>query len=403
MFRALSCVVAGLGLCAALICYDPNVPMDAEDYWYILNIEKMDKWSRLMRFIFGGPVVKGSIPDMKAPVDPDINNFKTQFDGVDVRIYDPVARGSDGLLGPVLIYIHGGGWVLGDIDSYDLTTYDISKLLPSFLVVSVDYRRAPQNPFPAALEDVDKVYRFLIAHQISYKIDVNRIVVAGDSAGGNLAAAYCLKLRDANRKSQPEDVIPMPKLQALIYPALQAVDFKTPSCQGQSPFLTPTIMAALSMLYLTGSEEGHEYLVNNAHQGNSKVREAASRYVKHSLVPQHLIQPSYSTAPSDTQEVDLPPNLAAKIDIISSNPYFSPLIADDLTDLPRAYIIACQYDVLRDDAILYGRRLSAAGVETETRVDVGAWHGIMFRLSYLNFKKGEAMTAEMCKYIKDTV
>ena len=59
---------------------------------------------------------------MKAPVDPDINNFKTQFDGVDVRIYDPVARGNDGLLGPVLIYIHGGGWVLGDIDSYDLTS-----------------------------------------------------------------------------------------------------------------------------------------------------------------------------------------------------------------------------------------------------------------------------------------
>ena len=125
--------------------------------------------------------------------------------------------------------------------------------------------------------------------------------------------------------------------------------------------------------------------------------------MKHSLVPQHLIQPSYSAPPSNTQEVELPANWAAKIDIISSNPYFSPLVADDLTDLPQAYIIACQYDVLRDDAILYGRRLSAAGVETETRVDVGAWHGIMFRISYFNMKKGEAMTAEMCKYIEDTV
>jgi len=403
MFRALSYIVAGLGLCAALLCYDPNVPMDAEDYWAILILEKMNKWSRLMRFIFGGPVIKGPIPVMKAPIDPDINNFKTQFDGVDVRIYDPVARGNDGLLGPVLIYIHGGGWVLGDIDSYDLTTYGIAKSLPSFLVVSIDYRRAPQDPFPAALEDIDKVYRFLIAHQISYKIDVNRIVVAGDSAGGNLAAAYCLKLRDANRKSQPQDMIPMPKLQALIYPALQAVDFKTPSYQGQAPMLTPTKMAAFYTLYLTGSEEGHEHLVNDAHQGNSKVREAASRYVKHSLVPQHLIQPSYSAPPSNKQEVDLPADLAAKIDIISSNPYFSPLVADDLTDLPRAYIIACQYDVLRDDAILYGRRLSAAGVETETRVDVGAWHAIMFQISHFNMKKGEAMTAEMCKYIEDIV
>ena len=65
-----------------------------------------------------------------------------------------------------------------------LSAYGIAKSLPSFLVVSIDYRRSPQNPFPAALEDIDKVYRFLIAHQISYKIDVNRIVVAGDSAGG---------------------------------------------------------------------------------------------------------------------------------------------------------------------------------------------------------------------------
>ena len=65
-----------------------------------------------------------SILVMKAPDDPIINNFKTQFDGVDVRIYDPLTR-DDGLLGPVLIFIHGGGWVLGDIDSYDLTSESV--------------------------------------------------------------------------------------------------------------------------------------------------------------------------------------------------------------------------------------------------------------------------------------
>ena len=63
-----------------------------------------------------------SILVMKAPDDPTIINFKTQFDGVDVRIYDPIARGNTGLLGPLFIYIHGGGWVLSDIDTYDLTS-----------------------------------------------------------------------------------------------------------------------------------------------------------------------------------------------------------------------------------------------------------------------------------------
>ena len=59
MFRALSWIAAALGLCAAFICYDPNVPMDTEDYWAALILEKMSKWSSLMRFIFGGPVVQG--------------------------------------------------------------------------------------------------------------------------------------------------------------------------------------------------------------------------------------------------------------------------------------------------------------------------------------------------------
>ena len=93
------------------------------------------------------------------------------------------------------------------------TVYQLSKALPSYLVVSIDYRLAPAHPYPAALEDIDVAYKFLIEHAASYKIDLNRIVIAGDSAGGNLAAAYCLKLRDTNRNAHLDDVIVMPKLQ----------------------------------------------------------------------------------------------------------------------------------------------------------------------------------------------
>ena len=93
------------------------------------------------------------------------------------------------------------------------SVYRLSKLLPTFLVVSIDYRRAPGHPYPAALEDIDIAYRFLVEHAGSYKIDLDRIVIAGDSAGGNLAAAFCLKLRDANRRGHKDDVLPMPKLQ----------------------------------------------------------------------------------------------------------------------------------------------------------------------------------------------
>ena len=133
--------------------------------------------------------------------------------------------------------------------------------------------------------------------------------------------------------------------------------------------------------------------------------------MKHALIPQSLISTSY-VAPK-TEDDDHPPTaalspplaptLAAKLDILSSDPYFSPLVAEDLSDLPHAYIIACEYDVLRDDAILYARRLAVAGVRTETRVEKGAWHAIMFKTNLVTISKGVKITADMTKYIREKV
>jgi len=338
-----------------------------------------------------------------APSDPDIINSKTKIKNVDVRIYDPVARGKDGSVGPLLVYIHGGGWVLSDIDIYDLSTYHLSKALPNFLVVSIDYRRAPEHVFPTPLEDIDAVYRGIIEHAADYRIDRNRIAIAGDSAGGNLAAAYCLKLRDANRRD-PENAVPMPKLQALLYPALQAVDLKTTSFQSYDPLLSKTMMAAFWTVYLTGSEEGHEQLLQNAHHVDPKVRDAASRFVNHALIPKSLVSSSYSAPkPVSGSSSYLPAGLAAKLDVLGSNSYLSPLIAEDLTELPSAYIVACEYDVLRDDSLLYGRRLEAAGVKTQVHLVKGGWHGMTIRLHALEFKKGNEVMDELFAYIRNVL
>ncbi len=123
---------------------------------------------------------------------------------VPVRVYVPEATGPL----PLLLYLHGGGWVIGSLDSHD----DLCRSLCSragVLVVAVDYRRAPEHRFPAALDDGFTVLTWCARHAAELGGD-GRLAVAGDSAGGNLAAALALYARDQGG--------PPLRLQVLVYP-----------------------------------------------------------------------------------------------------------------------------------------------------------------------------------------
>ncbi|MEY4880230.1 MAG: carboxylesterase NlhH [Pseudomonadota bacterium] len=104
---------------------------------------------------------------------------------IPIRVYTPVAAGSSAL--PALAYFHGGGFVLGDIDCYDPLCRTLANE-SGCRVLSVDYRLAPEHPFPAAVEDCFAALKWIEANSSVLGIDPNRIGVAGDSAGGNLAA-----------------------------------------------------------------------------------------------------------------------------------------------------------------------------------------------------------------------
>jgi len=109
-----------------------------------------------------------------------------------VRLYDPgVARPA-----PCLIYIHGGGWVICSLESHDGLCRRLAQA-GGFLVASIDYRLAPEHKFPAGLEDCIAAVRWLAAHGSDWGIDAERLAIGGDSAGGNLALASLLSLRDA--------------------------------------------------------------------------------------------------------------------------------------------------------------------------------------------------------------
>lgn len=129
-------------------------------------------------------------------------------DRVQVRVYRPF-----GLIdtAPGLVFFHGGGWVTGDLESHDGVCRVLS-LTARCVVVAVDYRRAPEHPFPIPFHDCRDAFAFVQAHADEFGIDPARVGVAGDSAGGNLAAAVSLRCR--------EESAAMPVVQGLVYPAV---------------------------------------------------------------------------------------------------------------------------------------------------------------------------------------
>lgn len=132
----------------------------------------------------------------------------------DVPCLVNVPRATDEAL-PVLVYYHGGGLVLLDAEAFNPTCTQIAEAADC-IVVNVDYRLAPENPFPAPIDDAFAVYRWLVDHAAEIGGDAGRIAVAGDSAGAYLAATVCLDARDAG--------LAQPIRQVLVYPAIDNAD-----------------------------------------------------------------------------------------------------------------------------------------------------------------------------------
>jgi acetyl esterase len=157
---------------------------------------------------------------MDEPAPPIARVADTSIPGpagaIPARVYDATGAGP---ARPAVAYFHGGGWVQGDLETHHGLCARLA-LGSGALVVAVDYRLAPEHPFPAAVEDCLAAYRWLRSHGGEIGVDPTRVAVAGDSAGGNLAAVVCQQAKAAGE--------PPPACQVLIYPATDfAID--TPS------------------------------------------------------------------------------------------------------------------------------------------------------------------------------
>lgn len=161
-----------------------------------------------------------------------------------LRFYTP--RGLTGK-SPALLFIHGGGWIYGDLESHDATCRFLAEHA-QVRVIAVDYRLAPEAPFPAAVDDVMAAWVWITEHATGLGIDPDRIAVGGDSAGGNLAAIIA--------QQTVADGLPTPAFQLLIYPA---TDFREVSesrhTYAEGFFLTKAFMDLAEENYLVGGED----------------------------------------------------------------------------------------------------------------------------------------------------
>ncbi len=165
--------------------------------------------------------------------------------GFRVRIYTPDAPAPR----PAMVYFHGGGWVLCNVDTHDTVCRAIAHRAGA-VVVSVDYRLAPEHKFPAAVDDSYAATQWVVANAEALGVDPERITVGGDSAGGNLGAVISLKSRDENG--------PRIALQALIYPVTDLSSFGTPSYRefAEGHHLTLAEMEWFRNHYLRNLEDG---------------------------------------------------------------------------------------------------------------------------------------------------
>lgn len=208
---------------------------------------------------------------------------------------------------PCLIFFHGGGFIAGSMDVVENPCKAIAEKADA-VVISVDYRLAPEHPFPEGMEDCYAVVRWAWEHAEELGVDPEKIGVAGDSAGGNLAAVCALRDRD-----EQEGRI---HYQALLYATVMRGEGE----DYPGYYWNPDIY---------DNKAGDPYI------------QGAGTWIKNSA---NLLQTAY------VQKQD------------RKNPYISPLDAASFERLPKTLIATAEYDFLRAECDLYGKRLSDAGV-----------------------------------------
>lgn len=243
----------------------------------------------------GEPEAVGSIENRSIP---------GPLGDIPIRVYTPEGTGPF----PALVYFHGGGWVVGDLETVDSACTILTNRAEA-VVVSVDYRLAPEHKFPAPVTDCYAATQWVSDHAAELGVDPQKIAVGGDSAGGNLATVVSAMARDSGT--------PDIAFQLLFYPVTN-LDYETQSYRenGADYFLTTDMMRWFWGHYLESEDIGRDMRA-------------------------------------------------------------SPLLMEDASSLPPAYVVTAEFDPLRDEGEAYAEVLREAGNEVAAKRYDGQIHGFV--------------------------
>ena len=213
----------------------------------IPSMETMAPPEARLAYLERGPNVQPMPPKVA-----NISNIKADCPGgvIPFRIYRPIGDSAEQVL-PVLVWFHGGGWVIGNLDTHDTLCRELSNR-SGCCVISVDYRLGPEHKFPAAVEDAFNSVKWIVDNANDLKVDPHRLAVGGDSAGGNLATVVSMLARDA----KSFDIA----YQILVYPVTDLQrSYPSHQTNGEGYVLTTKMLDYFYEHYLSSPNEKRDW------------------------------------------------------------------------------------------------------------------------------------------------
>ncbi|XP_060115599.1 arylacetamide deacetylase-like 4 [Heteronotia binoei] len=297
--------------------------------------------------------------------DPKLTIKNVTVEGVPVRVYQPKTPQS---LRRGIIHIHGGAGVTGSIDSYETISRYFANETDS-VVFAVEYSLGPEHLYPLPFQQCLDITVHVLERAEDYGMDPARIIVCGDSFGALLTAATCQAL------GQRRD-LPKLRAQILLCPALQMVTFNLPSYKQNSN--VPILLQKQAIKFMLQYFKRNVLLTDLMLEGTHVPKGMKMKYKKW-LSAEHIPE-EFQRREAKVTTSTHPLGDIHKIIKTIAGPKLSPLLADDeiIQQLPEMFILTCQYDVLRDDGILYKKRLEENGVPVTWCHLVDGFHSVTY-------------------------